>query len=87
MKAADMAARYKAEPTTQTLGTLAEEAVMATKTMAEQRKISTDSALASILREQDEKWRAFARRCPDVNPEGFKIILHKLIPTSKHLLP
>jgi hypothetical protein len=86
MKAAEMAAAYKANPTTKTIADLATEAVMATKTMAEARRIASDSALIAILKEQDDKWRAFARKCPDVNPNGFKIILHQLIPTSKHLL-
>lgn len=44
------------------------------KSLAQARKAVSNSALASIVKEQDDKWRAFARLVEDktVDPDGFK---------------
>jgi hypothetical protein len=39
------------------------------------------------LRELDDKWRAFTKLCPEVNPNGFKIALHVLVPLAKEIFP
>jgi UPF0288 family protein (methanogenesis marker protein 3) len=87
MKAKEMAEIYKKKPTVDTLARLAHDMVMESKTIAEQRHIKSDSALNSILRELDDKWRAFTKLCPEVNPNGFKIALHVLVPLAKEIFP
>ena len=86
MKAKEMAATFKADPTAKTASGLVYKVIMETKELAEKRKISSDSALAVILKEADDKWRAFARLCPEIHPDGFKLAIHKSVPASKVLL-
>jgi hypothetical protein len=87
MKAKEMEARFKANPVAQTCAGMCFEMIMETKALALKRGIQSNSALAAILREADDKWRAFARRCPEVNPGGFKAAVHKLLPSAVTLLP
>jgi len=87
MKAKDYAQRYKTNPTDETLIDIVQEMIMETKTLAEQRKITTESAMIAIIRQQDEKWKAFCRLCSGVNPKFFKLALHHLIPVSAQLYP
>ena len=86
MKAKEMAATFKADPTAKTASDLVYKVIIETKHLAEKRRISSDSALAAILKEADDKWRAFARQCPEINPDGFKMAIHQAVPTSKALL-
>jgi len=87
MKAHDMILRYQEAPDFKTLEKLAQELVIESRTMMHKRRAKSNTACAAILRELDDKWRAFASKCPEVNPEGFRIYVHHIAPTSKHLLP
>jgi hypothetical protein len=87
MKAKEMAAEYKANPTMETAKKLVTECILETKTIAEARKIRSDSALRAIIQEVDDKWRAFARLCPEIQPSAFKTALHLSVPTSKDIFP
>lgn len=87
MTAKEMAVRFNAAPELNTVADLLFEELNGTRTLALQRKISTDSGMASILRETDDRWRAFAKLCPQINPDGFKLVLHRELPSSKILLP
>lgn len=87
MKAKEMAERYQAEPTVKTLTSLAGECIKEVKTMAEARGVRDDNPMRQVIREVDDKWRAFARLCPDVAPGGFKAALHAIVPISKELFP
>lgn len=87
MKAADLAEIYTKNRTGETLARLAFNEVKGTAELAKKRKISTNEALIAIIRETDERWRAFSKLCPDVSPEGFKIMLHTMTPVSKELYP
>lgn len=87
MKAKDYHARYLANKTEDELIDIATAMVLETKEIALKRSIKSDSAMAAILREQDDKWKAFVRLNPGINPSFFKIVLHKLIPVAVHLLP
>jgi hypothetical protein len=87
MKAKDMAARYNAAPTIDTLLSIIHDCIKETKTIADARRVKSNSGMAAVLREVDDKYRAFARQCSDVNPDGFKLSVHKVSPASKLLLP
>jgi hypothetical protein len=87
MKAKDMAATFQANPDIETARKLIAACILETKTLAEARKIRSDSALRAIIQEVDDKWRAFARLCPEIQPDGFKKALHLNIPTSKEIFP
>lgn len=90
MKAKDMVARYCATPEAEKLDTLISiihDCIKETKTIADARGVKSNSGLTAVLREIDDKYRAFARQCDGVNPDGFKISLHKVIPLSSVLLP
>lgn len=67
--------------------TLLESMLADMETMIQSRNIKSEQALRSALRECDTKWRSFASRANDVNPDGFKMLQHKLCPTSKFFLP
>lgn len=81
MKAKDLALQYKSGEKTVT--EIFQMLVKETRELAHK----SDSALAAILRETEDKWKAFTRLCPDVDPNGFKRVLHTVIPSSKELLP
>jgi hypothetical protein len=80
MKAKDLAARFKASPTNETLVTLALEVHKEAGVLFKLRKTESNDAYLAVIREQDDKWRAFSRLCPAVNPDGFRLTLHKLAP-------
>ena len=87
MKAKEYHARYKANPTEDELINIAADMITETKQLAEQRRIKEDRALVAIIREQEDKWKAFVRLNPGINPGFFKLALHRLIPTAKMLYP
>lgn len=87
MKAKEYHARYQANKTDDELIDIATAMVMETKALAEARHIKEDRAMTAIIREQDEKWKAFVRLNPGINPGFFKLALHKLVPVSAHLYP
>jgi len=86
MKAKEMAKRFQESPTEDTLKRLLHDCIMESKDFISRRNVQADDALAGILRELDDKWRAFARLCPQVNPDGFKVGISKVAPVSKEML-
>ena len=61
MKAKEYAEKYKVDPTDQTIGKIAIEMLLEVKIIAESRHAQTSESLISILKEQINKWRAFAK--------------------------
>jgi len=87
MKAKEMAERFNASPTDDTLIKIAVDCVKETKVIAEARGVRSNHAMAAVIREMDDKWRAFARLCPSVAPDGFRTAIHRLVPVSKEVFP
>lgn len=87
MKAKEMAALYKANPTDETLREILFQEITGTRKLALLRGVKTNDALRAILVETNDRWQAFARLCPEVNPNAFKIVLHATVPSSKNILP
>lgn len=85
MKAKELADQYKRGR--MTLQEVCHNMIVETKTLAENRGVKTDAGLAAIIREMDDKWRAFARKVDGTNPDGFKLALHAVVPVSKELFP
>jgi hypothetical protein len=77
MKAKEYAAQYKANPTNEELARIAVAMFVESKTLIEQRHISTYSGLFAILDEIDNKWRCFVRLTDDLSlkSDGFKDLL------------
>lgn len=48
--------------------------------IARQRNIQKPAAFNALLNEQQKRWKAFASRCPGVNPDGFDYALQKCHP-------
>jgi len=93
MKAKDMAARYLADRTPENAAKIAYDLVMETSAIATARHCQSNSAMTAVLRECDDKWRAFCRLVSSdefgctVNTNGFKLVLHKLVPLAVELFP
>lgn len=77
-----MAAFFNADPTPETLVKIACAMDAETSEILKSRGIQKDASFLSLLKEQDNKWQAFARRCPDVNPMAFRLVMQKLHPTT-----
>jgi hypothetical protein len=86
MKAKEMADRYRAAPTTSTIKMLFHECVKEITTKSKARGAKSDSAVAAVVKEQDDKWKAFSRLCPEVNPGGFRRMLAILLPDTAKLM-
>jgi hypothetical protein len=88
MKAKEMKAGF--EVATDKIGFLNKliaSEIQSTVAVAQKRKATSNAAIAAIIKETDERWKAFCRLCPEV-PEGlFKMALHLEIPASKILYP
>ena len=83
MKAKQCAERYVNDPTSETLASIAEDFVLETKRLVEQRKIQGDAGFLSLLREMDDKWSAFARRTSGaVKLNGYRILMLSLYPDA-----
>jgi len=80
MKAKDYAQRFKDDPTDETLMEIAHDSFREVKEIGEMRHVQYDIGFLSILDEQDRKWRAFARMCPEINPLGFRTLVFKQFP-------
>jgi hypothetical protein len=76
MKAKDYAEKYKESgKSDKVLKEIIFSFIKEVKEIANARKISSrnDQAIISIIREVDNKWRAFAKFFPgEINPEGFR---------------
>ena len=80
MKAKECADIYKANPCDNTLMEIVDSFIKEIKEIAEIRHVKYDIGFVSILSEQDRKWRAFTRLCPDIRPDGFRIMVFKHFP-------
>lgn len=87
MKSKEMAEEYKANPTQETLIGLLRKLITETSKIASARHVRTNSGMASILREQDDKWRSFTRKAGGDWFNAYKVGIHNLIPESKILFP
>lgn len=85
LRAKDMAEAFKKSPDAETAAKLASRMVIETSELAKRRKVSTNAGLISIWKELDERWRAFARRCPEIKADGFRIALKAAVPDSTML--
>lgn len=82
LRAKDMAAFFDADPTPEALVKIACAMDVETSEILKARGIQKDASFLALLKEQDNKWQAFARRCPDVNPLAFRLVMQKLHPTT-----
>ena len=80
MNSKEYAVIYKNNPCDETLMTIAEAFFREIKEIAEKRHIQYDIGFVSILDEQDRKWRAFARLCPEIKQDGFRRLVFKQFP-------
>jgi hypothetical protein len=88
-KAKTLASIYREYPVVDTLKLLALNLVTETGELLRQRGAKSDSALIAVLRQQEDKWKAFCRRAADIEPEpspgAFRKVLLLLIPLAKGL--
>lgn len=88
MKAKELAARFREDHTEECIRKIVYDLIIETKELARQRGVKTDSAMKSVIREIDDKWKSFASMFPgELQPGGFKAVLHQVIPSSKELYP
>lgn len=76
MKAKEYAQQYNAAQTEEqkkeAIRKIITSFVNEVKELAKVRKAVSNAAIASIVKEQDDKWRAFARQVEGIDPDGFK---------------
>ena len=83
MKAKEYADRYNSGPTDKTLVEIACEFDQETASLLKKRGIERNDGFLSVLREMDDKWKAFARRCGgNVNEDGYRIVMRQLHPET-----
>jgi hypothetical protein len=82
LKAKTMAEIFQANPTPETLVKIACAMDAETSEIGKARGIKTDASFLALIKEQDNKWQAFARRCPEVNPLAFRLVMQKLHPAT-----
>lgn len=82
MNSIEMMARYSVSRNVDTLLDLIIDLIKEIKTLAEKRQVQSDVGISAILREQDDKFHAFARQYPEINPDSFKIVIHKVLPDT-----
>ena len=88
MKAADMAKRFnEATDKDKVVRDILFDEIKSTNTVALTRGVKTNAGLLAVLKETDERWKAFCRLCPVVKPTAFKVGLHIAVPSSKELWP
>lgn len=81
MKAKEYAARLEAEGITNaSVGKMAIAMMAEVHTIGKQRDVRHNSALFSILDEQDLKWQAVRRLVPSLKAEGFQISVKTAMP-------
>ncbi len=78
LKAKTMAQAYESEPTIETVASLMKAMQSETAHLIRTRGIKHDAALKPLFREQDDKWRALARRCPDLRPDAYRVVSYVL---------
>ena len=80
LKASEYIARYKANPTNETVSQVMSDIIMEVSVLQEQRKGNTSkTVLWGILNEQNDKWRSFCRHCGnnDISPNAFENVLRQ----------
>jgi len=80
MKAKELAARYKENPTQETVAHMAYDMVMEIKALHDARHSRSDASMMAVLREQNDKWKAVCRLCPGISVDAFRIVFHSMIP-------
>jgi hypothetical protein len=50
------------------------------------RRVTTDAGLTAILREQSQKWRAFARLVPGIAEDGFYLTVQEIYQDQPEVL-
>jgi len=79
-KAKEFAAEFKANPNNETLGKIAMAFLFEVKEIGEVRHAQREGALIAIFKEQDQKWRAFAKLSKGIRPDGFQILVKEKLP-------
>ena len=80
LRAKEYAERYKAEgETLEALAKVFWDIFKEFKVIADQRKVTTDTATIAIYRELEQKWKAFARLV-NCNPQGFRELIKQQMP-------
>lgn len=82
MKAKEYAKLFNGNPCSETLVKIGIDFDIETSNLVRSRKVKTDKAFLSVLKEMDLKWRSFARLTEGVKPEGYRIIMKSLHPTT-----
>jgi hypothetical protein len=54
--------------------------------LGKMRRVSTDAGLAAILREQSQKWRAFARLVTGIAEDGFYLMVQEIYQEKPEVL-
>ena len=80
-KAKAYAARYRADPSHTTMADIAVDFDKETNELVKSRNVTTNKAFKAVLTEMDTKWQSFARLV-SINPDGYKLIMYKLHPTT-----
>jgi len=79
-KAKEYATEFNTNPTNETLGKIAMAFLFEVKEIGEVRHVQKDNAVISIFKEQDQKWRAFAKLSKGIRPDGFQILVKEKLP-------
>lgn len=87
IKAKVVAAYFKKSPTVERLREIAVAFHMEAAALMTSRNVKTERAMLAVLKEQDLKWKAFARICPHVSSTGFQKVTHELVPETQVLWP
>lgn len=79
MRAKEYAAKFNANPTSETLQGILDEFIKSTKTLVEQRHCQTDAACLSVLTELEQKWQAFSR-LTGIPGDGYARAIKAILP-------
>ena len=87
LRAKVIAAYFNESPTIERLREVAIAFHQEAAALLKSRNVKTEGAMLAVLREQDLKWRAFARICDEVRPTAFQAVTHELVPETRTLWP
>ena len=82
MKAKEYYERYKKNPTKEEVESILIDMLIEIKEIAEKRRVQRKSALFAVVKEIEDKWKAFVRLTKDnrIRTDGFRNVLKKLMP-------
>lgn len=81
MKAKDCAERYlTASDRMDALADISAEFVVETGRLIKERRARSVTAGMAVIKEQSDKWKAFARRTGEIKEDGYLIIMRKEFP-------